>query len=60
MAGIVYSVAAFVLDLAFLYFGVQLSRERSVRRARNLLLASVVYLPLLFAFLVFDNPRFPI
>jgi protoheme IX farnesyltransferase len=60
MAGTVYSVAAFVLDLAFLYFGVQLSRERSVRRARNLLLASVVYLPLLFAFLVFDNPRFPI
>jgi heme o synthase len=60
MAGKVYFVAAFVLDLAFLYFGIQLSRERTLRRARNLLLASVIYVPLLFAFLVFDNPRFPI
>lgn len=60
MAGNVYFVAAVVLDLAFLYFGLQLSRERNLQRARNLLLASVIYLPLLFAFLVFDNPRFPI
>jgi protoheme IX farnesyltransferase len=58
MAGKVYLVAAFVLDLAFLYFGLRLSRHRSVQRARTLLLASVIYIPLLFAFLVFDNPRF--
>lgn len=60
MAGRVYFVAAFVLDLAFLYFGLQLSRERNLHRAHRLLLASVVYVPLLFAFLVFDNPRFSI
>lgn len=60
MAGWVYFVAAFVLDLAFLYFGMQLSRERNLQRARRLLLASVVYVPLLFAFLVIDNPRFSI
>lgn len=60
MAGKVYFVAAFVLDLAFLYFGVQMFRERNRQRARSLLLASVVYMPLLFMFLVFDNPRFPI
>jgi protoheme IX farnesyltransferase len=60
MAGRVYLVAAFVLDLAFLYFGVQMSRDRTRQRARRLLLASVVYVPLLFAFLVFDNPRFPL
>ena len=60
MAGKVYFVAAFVLDLAFLYFGVQMFRERNRQRARSLLLASVVYVPLLFMFLVFDNPRFPI
>jgi heme o synthase len=60
MAGRVYFVAAFVLDLTFLYFGVQLSRERNRQRARSLLLASVIYVPLLFAFLVFDNPKFPI
>ncbi|HEX4809061.1 MAG TPA: heme o synthase [Bryobacteraceae bacterium] len=58
MTGKVYFVAAFVLDLVFLYFGVRLSRERSVQRARTLLLASVIYIPILFAFLVFDNPRF--
>lgn len=60
MAGKVYLIAAFGLDLAFLYFGVQLSRDRTRQRARSLLLASVVYVPLLFAFLVFDNPRFPL
>jgi protoheme IX farnesyltransferase len=60
MAGKVYFGAALILDVLFLYFGVQLSRERNLHRARNLLLASVIYLPLLFAFLVFDNPRFPI
>jgi protoheme IX farnesyltransferase len=60
MAGKVYFFAALVLDLAFLYFGVQLSRERSRQRARTLLLASVVYIPVLFAFLVFDNSRFAI
>jgi protoheme IX farnesyltransferase len=58
MAGNVYFVAALLLDLAFLYFGVQLARERTRARARGLLLASVIYIPVLFAFLVFDNSRF--
>lgn len=58
MAGQVYFVAALVLDLVFLYFGFQLARERTRKRARGLLLASVLYLPVLFAFLVFDNSRF--
>ena len=58
MAGLVYFVAAIVLDLVFVYFGFQLARERTRKRARGLLLASVLYLPLLFAFLVFDNSRF--
>jgi len=58
MAGKVYFAAAIVLNLAFLYFGVQMSREHDRPRARKLLLASVIYVPLLFAFLVLDNPRF--
>jgi len=58
MAGKVYFAAAIVLNLAFLYFGVQMSRDHSRPRARKLLLASVIYVPLLFAFLVVDNPRF--
>lgn len=58
MAGQVYFVAALLLDLAFIYFGLQLARERNRKRARGLLLASVLYIPVLFAFLVFDNSRF--
>jgi protoheme IX farnesyltransferase len=60
MAGKVYFVAALVLGMAFLYFGIQICKERTFARARRLLLASVIYVPLLFAFLVFDNPKFPI
>jgi protoheme IX farnesyltransferase len=58
MAGKVYFVAAILLNLAFSYFGVQMSRQHDRPRARKLLLASVIYVPLLFAFLVIDNPRF--
>ncbi len=58
MAGKVYLIAAIVLNVAFLKFGISLTRERTVRHARHLLLASVIYLPILFAALVFDNPRF--
>jgi protoheme IX farnesyltransferase len=58
MAGNIYLIAALFLDLALLYFGVRLARERSRQSARSLLLASVVYIPVLFAFLVFDSPRF--
>lgn len=58
MAGNVYFWAALVLDLAFFYFGVRMSITRTRPNARLLLLASVIYLPLLFAFLVFDSPRF--
>ncbi len=58
MTGYVYFGAALVINLAFLYFGWRLARERSRQRARALLLASVIYLPVLFAFLVFDNTRF--
>lgn len=58
MAGKVYLVAALVLDIAFFYFGLQLARERTRRRARGLLLASVLYVPVLFGFLVFNNGKF--
>ncbi len=58
MAGRVYFGGAFLLGLGLLYFGVQVCKEYSFKRARQLLLASVIYMPLLFALLVFDNPRF--
>ncbi len=46
-----YLLPAAALDGAFLFFGVRLLRRRTRGRARRLLLASVVYLPLLFGFL---------
>ena len=58
MAGPVYFVLACFLNAAFLYFGIRMTRERNNERARRLLLASVLYLPVLFAFLVLSNPRF--
>ena len=58
MTGKVYFVAALVLGLAFLAFGVHMVLNRNRRTARFLLLASVIYMPALFAFLVFDSPRF--
>jgi heme o synthase len=58
MAGKIYFVAAIVLNLAFLYFGLKMSRNPSRETARSLLIASVIYVPLLFAFLVVDSPRF--
>jgi heme o synthase len=60
MTGNVYLSAALVLDFVLLYFGARLARDRSRQSARHLLLASVLYIPVLFAFLVFDNPRFMI
>jgi protoheme IX farnesyltransferase len=60
MAGKIYFTSALLLGFAFLYFGIQICQERTFVRARRLLLASVIYMPLLFAFLVFDNPKFPL
>ena len=58
MVGVTYLAAAVTLGLAFLYFGIRICQERTHMRARRLLLASVVYLPLLLAFLVLDKPKF--
>jgi len=58
MTGRLYFAGAFVLGLGLLYFGVQVCKEYTFERARQLLLASVIYMPLLFALLVFDSPRF--
>jgi protoheme IX farnesyltransferase len=58
MAGRLYLSGAFLLGLGLLYFARQICKEYTFERARHLLLASVIYMPLLFALLVFDNPRF--
>ncbi len=55
LAGPVYGAAALVLGLFYLAAGIRMARERTAVRARKLLLASVIYLPLLYLFLVADK-----
>lgn len=57
MTGSIYMVGALVLGLGFLYSGVQVSMDRTKARARRVLLASVVYLPVLYALMVLDPVR---
>jgi protoheme IX farnesyltransferase len=55
MAGSIYAAAAIAAGLVLLYFGVRLGRERSLARARHVLLASVLYLPAVLALMVLDH-----
>ena len=56
-AGGLYFAGALVLGLAFLTVGVRMALARTRSAARGLLLASVVYLPLLLGLLVADRIR---
>ncbi len=51
-SGAIYSFGALLLGVLFLYSGVRMAVSRSRQEARRLLLASVIYLPLLFALMV--------
>jgi heme o synthase len=53
--GIAYTIGAAVLSLAFLYSSQRFAFRRSNVTARHLLVASILYLPLLFALLVLDK-----
>jgi protoheme IX farnesyltransferase len=62
MAGKIYVAGSLVLGLAFLWFVFRLARTKlpttspeSKRLARQLLQASVIYLPLLFALMMIDR-----
>jgi protoheme IX farnesyltransferase len=57
MAGPVYLAAALVLGAGFLWRAVQFSRQLTRARARQLFLASIIYLPLLLAALVWDKVK---
>jgi protoheme IX farnesyltransferase len=57
MAGMTYLVAAIILGAGFLFFAVQFSRQLTIVRARQLFLASIIYLPLLLAALVWDKVK---
>lgn len=54
LAGWGYAVAAMVLGLVYLAFGVRLAARRTLASARHLFLISIAYLPLLLAILLFS------
>jgi protoheme IX farnesyltransferase len=55
MTGSIYVTSAIAAGMGLLYFGVRLGCERTRARARQVLLASVLYLPALLAVMVIDR-----
>ncbi len=55
LAGSVYFAGALVLGLSFLYFSARAALVRTTWQARRLLLASVIYLPILFGLMVLNR-----
>ena len=53
--GILSSLGNLILTLGFVYGGAQLAVRRSNLVARRLLFASIIYLPLVLVFMVFDR-----
>ena len=56
MSGRIYVVGALLLGLWFLYSGVRVAVERSLSRARGVLITSVLYLPLIYGLMLLDRP----
>jgi len=56
--GKLYLFGTVVLGSYFLLHGVRLARNRTNALARRLVLASVLYLPLVFGLMMFDKVRF--
>ena len=52
MTGTLYFYSALILGIIYLYAGAALCLDRTAKKARKLLLTSVVYLPLLYGVMV--------
>jgi len=57
MEGWIYGGGALVLGLGYLFATLRVSMDRTAARARDVLLASVIYLPLLYGLMVVDHCR---
>jgi heme o synthase len=57
MSGMIYLVGAIILGAGFLFCAIQFSRQLTLQRARILFLASILYLPLLLALMVWDKVK---
>jgi heme o synthase len=55
MAGTTYLAGAIILGAGFLFCAIQFSRQLTLTRARQLFFASIIYLPLLLALMVWDK-----
>lgn len=55
ISGVIYLIGAIILGIWFLIVSIQTARAKSVEKARKLLLVSVLYLPLIFALMVFNH-----
>lgn len=55
IAGLIYLIGASLLGIWFLAASIGAARAKSNEKARKLLLVSVIYLPLLFALMVFNH-----
>ncbi len=55
MTGQVYAAVAIAAGLGLLYFGARLGSERTASRAHAVLLATVLYLPVVLAAMVLDR-----
>jgi heme o synthase len=57
MTGRIYLFGALILGAWFLYSGVRVAFDRTILRARNVLLVSVIYLPLMYGLMILDHTR---
>jgi len=56
MSGKIYLFGALALGLWYLYSGVRVAFDRTILRARAVLLVSVLYLPLIYGLMLLDRP----
>ena len=56
MSGNIYLWGALALGAVLAYSGLRVVMDRTRQHARQVLLASVIYLPLLYTLMVFDRP----
>jgi protoheme IX farnesyltransferase len=56
MSGKIYLFGALALGLWYLYSGVRVAFDRTILRARAVLLVSVIYLPLIYGLMLLDRP----
>jgi protoheme IX farnesyltransferase len=57
MSGNIYFVGALALGLWYLYSGIRVARDRTILRARAVLMVSVIYLPLIYGLMLLDRPN---